>query len=75
MSEWCAQQRQEWIAEALRVFGFINRAHLQRKFGISQPQASKDLAVFQREHPAAMRYDLTTKQYEAVARERRRGGA
>ena len=64
---WFTDQRQQWIAETLRVFGFINREHLMRKFGISQPQASQDLAAFQRTHPDAMRYDLTRKCY--VARE------
>jgi predicted DNA-binding transcriptional regulator AlpA len=63
---WCQQQRQAWIAETLRVFGFINREHLQRKFGISQPQASKDLADFQRAHSTEMRYDLSTKRYVAT---------
>lgn len=32
---WAEDYRQEWIGETLRVFGFINRAHLMRKFGIS----------------------------------------
>lgn len=60
---WFERQRMEWITETLRVFGFINCEHLQRKFGISQPQASKDLAAFQRAHPSAMRYDLSAKRY------------
>jgi len=58
----------EWIAETLRVFGFINREHLQRKFSISQPQASKDLNAYARANPRAMRYNLTTKRYEAEDR-------
>ncbi len=69
MSQWFEQHRQDWIAETIRVFGFINREHLQRKFGISQPQASKDLTAFMRAHPKAMAYDLSAKRY--VARERR----
>lgn len=55
----------DWIEETLRVFGFINRAHLQRKFGISQPQASIDLQTFARLHPEAMTYDVSAKQYVA----------
>lgn len=55
----------EWIAETLRVFGFINREHLERKFGISTPQASKDLATFMRAHPTGMTYDLSAKRYVA----------
>jgi len=56
----------EWIAESLRVFGFINRDHLRRKFGISQPQASIDLQTFQRLHPGAMHYDTSRKCYVAA---------
>ena len=63
MMTWCEQQRQLWIKEMLMVYGFINREHLQRKFGISQPQASKDLQRFQRKYPSAVRYDLSRKAY------------
>lgn len=62
---WFAQHRQDWIEDTLTVFGFINRDHLVRKFGVSVPQASKDLQVFQRLNPGAMSYNLTTKRYEA----------
>lgn len=62
---WFEQQRFEWIAETLRVFGFINREHIQRKFGISRPQASLDLAGFQRRYPQAMTYDPSAKRYVA----------
>jgi len=62
---WFNRYRMEWIAETLRVFGFINRGHLMRKFGISTPQASNDLAAFQRLYPDAMRYDISLKQYVA----------
>lgn len=61
---WCQTQRMEWIAETLRVFGFINREHLQRKFGISIPQASADLQTFCRRHPQAITYNLRSKRYE-----------
>ena len=60
---WFEQHRQEWIAETLRVFGFIQRKHLERKFGISTPQASHDLTQFQREHPGEMVYDKHGKRY------------
>ena len=30
---WAEDYRQNWIAETLRVFGFINREHFKRKFG------------------------------------------
>lgn len=63
---WFAQQRQDWIAETLRVFGFINRGHLQRKFGISQPQASMDLQIFFKKHPKLAIYDLHQKRYSTT---------
>lgn len=62
---WFNKYRHEWIAETLRVFGFINRIHLQRKFGISTPQASIDLNDFMRNNPKAMTYDPSAKQYVA----------
>lgn len=65
MPTWCEQQRHAWIAEMLGIYGFINRDHLQRKFGISRPQASMDLNAFKRAHPTAMRYDLSAKRYVA----------
>ena len=66
MARWFERQRIEWIAETLRVFGFINRVHLMRKFGISEPQASADLRTFAKERPEAMRYDVSRKRYEAT---------
>lgn len=60
---WFEQQRQEWIAEMLAIYGFINRSHLQTKFRISQPQASMDLNAFMRKYPSAMKYDPTRKCY------------
>ena len=37
--------RQDWIDETLRIFGFIQRKHLERKFDISPQQATKDFHV------------------------------
>ena len=58
------QHRQAWIAETLRVFGFINREHIERKFGISTP-ASIDLAAFQKANPEAISYNMSAKRYES----------
>jgi len=63
---WFANQRQEWIAETLRVFGFINREHIEKKFGVSTPQASADLSAFQKQFPKAMQYDASKKKYRAA---------
>jgi hypothetical protein len=62
---WFEQHRMDWIAETLRVFGYINRRHLCRKFGISIPQASTDLNRFMKSNPDAMRYDMSAKEYKA----------
>lgn len=63
------QERHDWIAEMLRIYGFINREHLIRKFGVSVPQASTDLNRFRRLHPEAMTYDGSTKRYVTLGRE------
>jgi hypothetical protein len=68
MSDWFANYRQQWIADALDVYGFVNREHLQRKFGISVPQASIDLQRFLRAHPGDVQYDLSRKCYVRVDR-------
>lgn len=60
---WFVEQRMDWIAETLRVFGFINRAHIERKFGVSVAQAAIDLREFQKRHPNAMTYDRSAKRY------------
>lgn len=60
---WFEDCRQQWIAETLRIFGTINRGHLMRKFGISTPQASKDLNRYMRAHPGAAYYDPHRKAY------------
>jgi hypothetical protein len=62
------RHRQEWIAETLRIFGFINRVHLERKFGLSTPQASKDLQQYVKAHPDAVTYDLSLKRFVETKR-------
>jgi len=62
---WYKQYRMNWIAESLRVYGFINREHVMRKFGLSTPQASKDLNEFQKLYPYALEYSLTQKKFIA----------
>jgi hypothetical protein len=63
---WFAETRQRWILEMLEIYGFINREHLQRKFSISEPQASIDLRTFATFHPGMMQYDLSRKCYVAT---------
>lgn len=64
--QWFERTRQNWIAETLHVFGFIQRKHLMRKFGISRVQASADLQRFQQDNPGAMAYDKHEKRYIAT---------
>lgn len=61
---WFESRRIAFIAEMLHVYGFINREHLMRKFGISRPQASKDLTSFQRNSAGGMVYSVNRKRYE-----------
>lgn len=63
---WFVRKRQEWISEMLRVYGFIQRGHLERMFGISTPQASNDLKQFMQDNPRAMTYDGSRKAYVAT---------
>lgn len=60
---WFKQHRMEWIAESLRVYGFVNRKHIMAKFGLSMPQASIDLRDFQKLYPDAAEYDLSAKSF------------
>lgn len=63
---WFAEHRQQWIAETVYVFGFINREHIMRKFRVSVPQASQDLNTFQKLNPGVLTYNKSTKRYEFI---------
>lgn len=63
---WFVRHRQEWIAETIRIFGFINREHIERKFGVSVQQASIDLQLFQKQNPETIVYSAGLKQYRAT---------
>lgn len=65
-ARWFESQRIAFVAEMLHVYGFINREHLMRKFGISRPQASKDLRTCQRNWAGGMTYNLSAKRYEST---------
>lgn len=60
---WYTNIRQEWIDEMLRIYGFINRQHLMRKFGISRPQATDDLQLYRKNNPRKIKYDSSKKCY------------
>jgi ABC-type uncharacterized transport system YnjBCD substrate-binding protein len=62
---WFAKARQDWIADTVKVFGYINREHIMKKFGVSTPQASMDLQEFMRANPGRIVYDKSMKRYFA----------
>ncbi len=63
MSTWFVEARLAWIKESVEIFGFINREHIQKKFGVSTPQASVDIREALARWPDLMSYDRSTKQY------------
>lgn len=63
MSRWFVEHRLAWIKESIQIFGFINREHIMKKFGVSLPQASADLALLQARHPDLIVYNRSQKQY------------
>lgn len=64
MSDWFQNHRLEWIKETIEIFGFINREHVEKKFRVSTPQASKDLCAAMGRYPALMTYNGSRKRYE-----------
>lgn len=67
MSDWFKNARLMWIRESVEIFGFINREHIEKKFGVSTPQASVDIQEAMRRYPDVMVYNKSTKRYEHVA--------
>jgi hypothetical protein len=65
---WFADQRQNWITQTLKVYGFINRQHLMRNFGISNAQAALNFKSFNIENPGEMAYDNIQKCYVATTK-------
>jgi len=63
---WGIEQRLEFIEFRLFWEGSINRADIRDCFGVSIPQASKDLTLYQERAPGNMEYDPRTKRYVAA---------
>lgn len=57
------QLRIAWIIEMVQIFGFINRSHVVKKFGVTVAVASSDFGKVQKIHPHLMRYDTSQKCY------------
>lgn len=63
---WGVEQRLEFIEFRLFWEGGINRADITKIFGVSVPQASKDLSQYQEIAPDNIRYDRSLKRYFAA---------
>jgi hypothetical protein len=57
------QLRIGWIIEMVEIYGFINRDHVSKKFGVTHQVASSDFGKVQKLHPHLMRYDTSAKCY------------
>lgn len=64
--KWGVERRLEFIEFRLFWEGSINRADLVETFGVSIPQASKDLTLYQERAPGNMEYDTRAKRYVAA---------
>jgi len=62
---WGVERRLEFIEFRLFWEGRVNRADLIDTFGISVPQASKDLSLYQERAPGNVEYDKSAKRYVA----------
>jgi predicted DNA-binding transcriptional regulator YafY len=63
---WGTERRLEFIEFRLFWEGGVNRSDLVDEFGVSVPQASKDLALYQAQAPDNIRYDRSQKRYFAA---------
>ena len=62
-----AERRQWFIGDHLAREGSIRRGDIMETFGVSTPQASKDIQVWLDAHPGAMSYDTSAKRYVRAA--------
>jgi len=62
---WGVERRLEFVEFRLFWEGGVNRSDIVDEFGVSVPQASKDLALYQEHAPANIVYDRSEKRYFA----------
>lgn len=65
MSKWGVERRLEFIEFRLFWEGGVNRSDLIDAFGVSVPQASKDLSHYQEQAPDNAIYDKSARRYVA----------
>ena len=63
---WGVEKRPELIEFRLFWEGGISRADLVEQFGVSIPQASKDLTLYEEKAPGNLHYDKSAKRYRAA---------
>ncbi len=63
---WGVEKRLEFIEFRLFWEGGINRADIMDQFGVSVPQASKDLTLYEEKAPGNLAYDKSAKRYRAA---------
>ena len=63
---WGVEKRLEFIEFRLFWEGGINRADILDQFGVSVPQASKDLSLYEEKAPGNLVYDKSAKRYMAA---------
>ncbi len=61
--KWATEQRFQFIEYQAFWLGSLNRVDLTAHFGISVPQASKDIAAYQSLFPKNIQYDHSDKRY------------
>ena len=64
---WGVEKRLEFIEFRLYWEGGINRADITEQFGVSVPQASKDLTLYEEKAPGNLLYDKSAKRYLAAS--------
>lgn len=62
---WGIERRLEFVEFRLFWEDGVNRSDIVEEFGVSVPQASKDLALYQEQAPDNIRYDRSLKRYFA----------
>lgn len=65
---WGVEKRLEFIEFRLFWEGGINRADIVDQFGVSVPQASKDLTLYEEKAPGNLVYDKSAKRYQAAVK-------
>lgn len=70
-----AKRRLWFISDILATRGAFNRSDLCSSFGISVPQASKDIQNWLKRHPNSAIYNKSTKRYEVSSVTDGEGGA